>query len=695
MLRQCNVIGECCASDTPKGDSTPCKRAIHMVPDLPPRLAARRCGPRAAGRNPVGLQPNRYGPLGNSFMADSAPGLERSFDHAAYSPIPSGATGTGDFSRQQDPVESAQNELASLIRLGSIKQDAGSFAEAEECFRRALEIGDRAFGPENPDLIILLNDLTRLYLKQSAYSSAEPLLLRLLELKRSKGEDHPEVATVLASLATVRQALGMHESSENLWRRVLDIRERTLAPNHFATASALEHLGEACAARGKIREGLFAFQRALTIREKTLGSEHPSLRTARERIADLQLQSSDGMDTTSPADVPSSPERYRLLSGGDSGAPKIGLTASASQTPQIRVTAAPKAPPMGESRATREKKSALMIPRTYTPPAAPAATLADVEVEVARDETSVVALPFVEPAGNDASLQTSAVSYQDALESVREELDDPFDDETIGDRTSQFFSTLLTYLGKRQVVAAVTIIVLSLLGVAFATDKHAFGESGQTSNEPAARIPAAPTVALAAANPIPVPVSNPSTSTAENSAAKSAAKPRVVEERSTAKKTPEKKTEQPARVSIPNLSTAALSRLDSVAAKASAVGNHAGEGISIQPSLSSVSQRRATFDDEQSNSAQRARLIGELPTPKVPPQVMDVEGEVRVRFNVDSLGRPVIETFSVVSSPNPLLTAAVRKVIPGMRFEPARTAGPDSKSIGDVVQIGFQFARSR
>src|SRR5450756_1108520 len=121
------------------------------------------------------------------------------------------------------------------------------------------------------DLMLLLNDLTRIYLRQSAYAAAEPLLLRLLEMTRNKGEDHPEVATVMASLATVRQALGRHESAEHLWRRVLDIRERTLAPNHFAIATALEHFGESCAARGKIREALAAFQRAHTIRERTLG----------------------------------------------------------------------------------------------------------------------------------------------------------------------------------------------------------------------------------------------------------------------------------------------------------------------------------------------------------------------------------------------------------------------------------------
>ena len=633
-------------------------------------------------------------------MAEPATGFERGFEHAAYSPVPSSPKAPSDI-RGDESVDSGQSELASLIRLGTIKQDAGSFAEAEECFRRALEIGDRTFGPNNPDSIILLNDLTRLYLKQSAYSSAEPLLLRLLELKRSKGEDHPEVATVLASLATVRQALGMHESAEQLWRRVLDIRERTLAPNHFATASALEHLGDACAARGKNREALSAFQRALTIREKTLGNEHPSLRIARERIADLQLQASDDMlDPMSIGDTPA-PDRYRLLSGSasaDSSATKFTPPVSpSSPPPQIRVTAqvAAKAAPIADSKPVREKKSSsLMIPRGYMPPAAPA-----IDIEKSdRAETVVFAMPSIEPVSDSeevgSSLQTATVAYRDALEGIRDEVEDSFDEQTVGDRTGKIFSAIIAFLGKRQVVAVIAIVVLSLLGAAVATDKHAFGESSQTATEPSGTAVTASTIPTAAAQPIPVPVSNVSNS--DNSIAKSS-RTRVTEERSSASKKPvEKKPEQPARVSIPALSSAILSKLDSAAAKAAAVGNHAGEGsFNVQPSIGAVSQKRATFADEQSSAPQRARLIGELPTPAVPPQVVDVEGEVRVRFNVDTLGRPMIETFSVVSSPNPLLTAAVRKVIPGMRFEPARTGGAEPKAIGDVVQIGFQFARSR
>ena len=626
-------------------------------------------------------------------MADSATGLDRGFDPAAYSPIPTSPTANADLARREQA--DAQSELAALIRLGTLKQEEGNFVEAEECFKGALDIGDRTFGPENPDLIILLNDLTRLYLKQSAYGSAEPLLLRLFELKRNKGEDHPEVATVLASLATVRQSLGMHESAEQLWRRVLDIREATLAPNHFAIASALEHLGDSCAARGKNREALAAFQRALTIREKTLGNEHPSLPVARERIADLQLQASeDTLDPTPGRDTQVNPERYRLLSG-DSNPSKRAITSIPTTSAQTRVSpnGTAKISTVTEPKPTREKKPTLMIPRTYMPPAAPAS---EVELEAERAEKVVIAIPSIESSIHDAdesaALATTTLAYRDALESVREELENPSNGETVAERISKLFSSVMTFLGRRQVVAASTIVVLAFLGVAVATDKHAFGESGQVVSEASVTVPPSRLVPTAAPRSIPVPASN--ASSAETGSVKTA-KPRVVEEHTSSKKAAEKKAEPPARVAIPNLSTAVLSRLDSAAAKAAAVGSHTSDPVNMETPLTSVSQRRATFDDDQSSGPQRARLIGELPTPKVPPQVIDVEGDVRVRFNVDSLGRPVLESFSVVSSPHPLLTAAVRRVISGMRFEPARTAGPTSKSIGDVVQIVFQFARSR
>ena len=629
-------------------------------------------------------------------MADAATGFERGIETTGYSPVAGTDRGTTDrIIRSPVPADARDGQhqdLASLLRHGALKLDAGNDAEAEEFLRKALEIGDRTVGPDHPDMILLLNDLTRIYLKQSAYASAEPLLLRLLEMKRSKGEDHPEVATVMASLATVRQALGRHESAEQLWRRVLEIRERTLAPNHFAIATALEHFGEACSARGKIREALAACQRAHTIRERTLGTDHPSLRTSRERIADLQLQASDGsLDPGSVAGISSGTDQYRLLSGEP-----LAITA-------------PTTPTREKGRAPNARKAALLIqgPFADTTPLETASAVEAAQANAAAPANGATPSQSETAAHRDILeriLQPEAASYRDALEGIREEVEKPYANVSLAERVGAILASVTPFLGKREVIAGGVVLVLSLLLVAVATGSHAWGETDQTTSL-AAAIPTrgnlsgmavatspAPVVPSATVTNNPVSVSAPAIPNAPSKT--SAQRPHVADERSASRKGTDQQSES-RKVVIPKLSTATLSRLDSVAATAANIPVRAGDPIINQPGPVALGNQRTTFDfgEQVATGPQRARLIGELPTPRVPSQISDVEGEVRVRFSVDTDGRPVMSTLTVQSSPNPLLTTAVRKVIPGIRFEPARSGGAESKPINDTVEIGFRFAR--
>jgi TonB family protein len=601
-------------------------------------------------------------------MADSAIGFERSIDASVYSPVAGGERAPRSGTEPIETDYDSPSEMASLIKLGTLRLEMGNEKEAEEFFRRALELGDSSLGPEHPNLMLLLNDLTRLYLKQSAYTQAEPLLLRLLGMKRSKGEDHPEVATVLASLATVRQALGSHESAEQLWRRVLDIRERTLAPNHFATVTALEHLGDACAARGKIREGVAALQRALTIRERTLGSDHASLRVSRERIADLELQASgDSLDPPGSTEIPSTPERYRLLPSES-----LGITPGTSMARQ-------------KNTATLRSKAALMIQRPLT--SEPAAK----EDAAVQDEAQI---------GDVATFQPDAAPYRDTLESIREELERPYQSDTLRERTAAIFGLVATYLGKRQVAATIAVGVIVLLLLAVATNSHAWGELDQTAGigtlpNYESRATAVPSASIGElVTTTGERVGGPA-STRSAVSRVAAPRSRVTEERSSPKKGTEQRTDSK-KIAIPTVSNALMSGLDSVASRAASAPSRAGDPFSVQLAPSALGTQRSSFDyGEAAITPQPARLIGDVPTPRVPDQVAGVEGEVRVRFTVDTAGRPVMSTLTVVNSPHPLLTAAVGKVIPGMRFEPARNGGSDSKPIIDVVQIRFQFVRNQ
>lgn len=568
-------------------------------------------------------------------------------------------------------VDGRQLELASaLIKLGKLKQEMGASEEAEPLLARALAISESQLGEDHPDLLILLNDLTRLYLKRSAYASAEPLLLSLLAMKRSKGEDHPEVATVLASLAAVRQRLGRHEAAEQLWRRVLDIRERSLAPNHFALATALEHLAETCAARGKLGEALQLFRRAQTIRERTLGTDHSSLRVSRERIADLQLQASeDSLDPDVTDAFTAGPDRLLLRS-------------------TERADIAGSAPALETIHLMREAGSARVIER------APSTVLtADEEIAL--------------PARNDAGMSSAArpradvFAYGDVLLSMRDELEKPEERETIGVRVGTIFASVGAHLRNRSAASIAGAVAMMFLLVALAAASNARDGLDQTTVAKA--LPSRESLPVTAASfpqvstgrmlttsaplkayPVAVSTSTPRQSTPSL---------RTTEERSSRAKTSEKKVELP-RIAIPTVPAGMMGRVDSVARAVSAPVQALPESFPAPLAANSTIVQRPNWRAEVANSPTPARVIGALPSPRYPSQLLyaRVGGEVRVRFNVDTAGRPVMSTFSVVGSPNALLVAEVLKVIPAIRFEPARNGGAESTPVVSTVQIGFQFA---
>lgn len=612
------------------------------------------------------------------------------------------------FDWSDDPQ--AQHTSA-LIKLGALKQAKGLNAEAEALFREALDIGERVLRPDDPrllpalssvacacisrgalaeaeplvtrllamsesnrgqdhpDLVIILNDLTRVCLRQSAHAMAESVLLRLASIKRAKGEDHPEVATVLASLAVVRQALGRHESAEQLWRRVLSIRERTLAPNHFTLATTLEHLGEACAARGKIGESLQAYRRAQAIRELTLGADHASVRTSRERIADLQLQGSD--DSLDSEDVSpdisrgvSPPDGFSLPSAASSGVAPSGRPSRDTQT----------------ARRSRRGTRVLERPRSEDPTSEGETTLVD-PLAAGRSE-------IVQPI-------SAAIPYADLYQSPRQ--DTPYSDEVEEEihPIKGFLAWCIHILWRRRTAAlAVTGVAAVFVGV-MATDSRAWSDT----DEPVAEeIPARnETTLLAGSLPAPRPtvgvIEQPKPAPAGSALSNTApatTRPRAVEQRTPARNDSDRRT-APA-ISIPTMPSTLLASFDSALRAQPVPTRGIGEPLVMPAPVVGGGSGQLTFERyDPVNSPQPARLIGTLPTPRAPNAVRDVQGDVLVRFDVDLSGRPVISSLSVVSSPNQILTAAVLRVIPGLRFEPARSGGAEPKPVAGVVQLKFQF----
>jgi TonB family protein len=676
------------------------------------------------------------------------------------------------------PAANAIDFRSSVVTLGELKQKIGKYAEAEELFLSAMNKAEAESGRNHPSIVpalsglisnrilrgsvdgtepfverfltivqsvgddprivLVLNDLVRLCLSESAYTLAEPLLIGLLDLKESKGEERPEVATVLASLAVVRQAVGQHESAEKLWRRVVEIRERTLPPNHIAITSALEHLASACAARGNVAEALPLLQRAHTIRALTLGAEHASLRFSRERMADLQLQAQEFADLDAGTDtgwsdhvVPKPPQKLREFVPPVPIPEESIASHSGTSREELREFVPAATIPKEKIASDSATLTPILERDVSPPPAKEAAAERSIVLAVNGSRFDPYGRVVNGPATSDLPLSPEAIiPFGDLLPRLRQQLEIADRYESMTARGKSIVTGARQELRKRYNAVLVGLGVLGLLFVAQAASSSTASmraglftdvRAGRSQSQLAVTaIPAAVSArAIAAADSTPTKTSlvasatdgtvSPTDETPPDKPAE-AGEAATKRSRDRAERTSksESRERENSEVGLPRTcrsrrarrncvpEQSILARVDSVAGAVAAKVRQVSVEPSTVPVFNAANPSRPASDNAGSYATPLpAQLIGSVPTPEYPSELTDRNGEVRVRFNVDTNGRPIMSTLKVLRSSDPLFSAAVRKVVPQMQFDPARTGGVDPRPTVDAVEIPFRFVRPK
>ena len=177
---------------------------------------------------------------------------------------------------------------ASLNNLAGLYQAMGAYAQALPLYQRALQIRKKALGPEHLDTANSLNNLAALYWAMARYDQALPLYQRALQIReKGLGPEHPDTSVSLNNLATLYQGMGAYDKALLLFQRALKIREKTLGPEHPATAVSLNNLAGLYEDQGAYDQALPLYQQALQIVEKALGPEHPRTATSLNNLAAL------------------------------------------------------------------------------------------------------------------------------------------------------------------------------------------------------------------------------------------------------------------------------------------------------------------------------------------------------------------------------------------------------------------------
>src|SRR5262249_5378249 len=136
--------------------------------------------------------------------------------------------------------------------IGAVAFRRSLLPESRAAFERGLKLCDRT-----PECRVagLLNNLGAVAEDQGDYAAAEGYYRRALELReKALGPDHPDVAQVLLNMSDLAKEQGQHEQSLQLLLRVRTIYERAHGPESNSMASVLSRLGEEQTRAGKFDE---------------------------------------------------------------------------------------------------------------------------------------------------------------------------------------------------------------------------------------------------------------------------------------------------------------------------------------------------------------------------------------------------------------------------------------------------------
>ena len=186
------------------------------------------------------------------------------------------------------------NVATRLTALALLLQTTNRPAEAEPLMRRALDIDEKSYGPEHTNVATRLTGLAILLEAENRFAEAEPLLRRALAIfEKAYGPDHPNVAISLTGLAQALQSTNRFAEAEPLLRRSLAIYEKSYGPDSLFAGVTLNNLAQLLQTTSRLDEAEPLMNGVIGVMEKTLGPDHPLFATSLNNLAALKEEQGD------------------------------------------------------------------------------------------------------------------------------------------------------------------------------------------------------------------------------------------------------------------------------------------------------------------------------------------------------------------------------------------------------------------
>jgi tetratricopeptide (TPR) repeat protein len=156
-----------------------------------------------------------------------------------------------------------------------------------------VHLFEQALGPEHPNVAVMLNTLASLFRAKGQYEQAQLLYQRALVIQeQALGPEHYRLVYSLCGLALLSQDQDEYIAAESFYQRALSLQEKHLGHTHPAMAEILRDMAQLRRLQGRKSEACSLAERALAILSRSLGETHPqtiALRTLHAQLLSNRL----------------------------------------------------------------------------------------------------------------------------------------------------------------------------------------------------------------------------------------------------------------------------------------------------------------------------------------------------------------------------------------------------------------------
>ncbi|XP_053699364.1 kinesin light chain-like [Sabethes cyaneus] len=192
-----------------------------------------------------------------------------------------------------DPLaeESKQRPSITAISLERIQKQVLKYVSEDRhemamllCTEAVDEL-EWACGHDHPDVATILNTLAQLYRDQCNYKEARRLLNDVLAIREKTLGVHPDVVATLHHLTVLYENCGNSQEAEIFCSKALDTQVRLVGKSHPDVAKNFRDLALLCQNQLKFDKANFYYEQALQIYETVLGPDDPNAAATRDNFA--------------------------------------------------------------------------------------------------------------------------------------------------------------------------------------------------------------------------------------------------------------------------------------------------------------------------------------------------------------------------------------------------------------------------